>query len=109
MVKPTEFGSGNWLFIEDNYWVNWSSVIGAYAIGNCGTDAYYGDSVVIRYNHMFDINFSDYGTQGAPRGARKREICNNHLYNSQAHAIGGSRSGPTLIHDNILIGVSSGD
>jgi hypothetical protein len=106
--KPTGFGTGDWLFIEDNYWMNLTAqgIGGPYATGTCGTDSYWGGSAVIRYNHIFDVHFQDHGTQGNVRGARKREMYNNHLYNSQAHDYGGSRSGPTVSHDNVFLGVA---
>jgi len=100
---PTNYGSSQFLFIEDNTFThskqNLQGII----------DAYAGARFVVRHNTIFNSLITNHGTEstGRTRGCRAMEIYNNNYsgtnLNSQA---GGSRSGGTLFHHNTISGYS---
>src|SRR5438477_1123936 len=102
-AAPTSLGSEKFFFIEDNYIKN---VTGTPAFpkfdqrgGN--VDATWGGRYVFRYNHCYETQMQNHGTEGGRyRGCRAREIYNNDFHYAHAHGYGGSRSGVTITHDN---------
>jgi hypothetical protein len=99
-AAPTNFGSSQFLFIEDN-------ISGHGAI----TDAYAGARFVVRYNQLNDGDVQNHGTEstGRIRGSRAEEIYNNTFTGTNLNKfIGGSRSGVVLMHDNTVSGYWDG-
>jgi len=105
-ATPTNFGSEQFFFIEDNYLsASTSSPTG-------GPDDLYGGRWVWRYNHMYNVNTQSHGTEdGRWHGGRAREIYGNdeHYPKSYVGGICGIRSGVTVIHDNTVDGQWPGD
>jgi hypothetical protein len=102
-ASPTNFGSSQFFFVEDNYLANVSSPF--YQLGG-NTDDSRGGRWVFRYNHCYDIEIQTHGTEsGRYRGGRAREIYNNDFHYAHAHPFGGIRSGVTISHDNTFDGV----
>ena len=98
-AAPTGFGSSQWLFIEDNTWLDSGQSVGA-------IDSENGGRWVFRYNHVHGSFPSNHGTEsgGRGRGARAMEVYNNDFANTYQTAVGGSRGGSVLVHDNIAVG-----
>jgi hypothetical protein len=98
---PSNFGSKNFLFIEDNYIHNTTTTLTFGAI-----DAQFGGRYVVRHNHFYNTCPYTHGTEGRYRGARACEIYNNDFHISFSTAsTGQSRSGVTIWHDNTWAGV----
>jgi hypothetical protein len=103
-ATPTNFGSQEFFFMEDN-WVE--SVKAGNPTG--GPDDLRGARWVWRHNHMLNAQVQGHGTEdGRWRGGRAREIYNNDFHANGTFAMGGSRSGVTVIHDNTWWGVAPG-
>jgi hypothetical protein len=103
-ATPTNFGSQEFFFIEDNY-------LDARNAGSAtgGPDDLRGGRWVWRYNHCYDVSIQSHGTEdGRWRGGRAREIYNNDFHNTTTHGVGGVRSGVTVFHDNTFDGVAPG-
>ena len=100
---PTNYGSSQFLFIEDNTFTHSKQNLQGMI------DAYAGARFVVRHNTIFNSLITNHGTEstGRTRGCRAMEIYNNNYsgtnLNSQA---GGSRSGGTLFHHNTISGYS---
>jgi hypothetical protein len=102
-ASPTNFGGANFFFCEDNYVRNTHTPING-LIGF--TDGTFGCRYVWRYNHCYDIEIANHGTEGGRyRGGRALEMYNNDFHNTAAHQVGGIRSGCLLTHDNTFDGV----
>jgi hypothetical protein len=115
--SPTNFGSADFFFLEDNYIVNQTAPPypplpnGNIAEFAGATDDTLGGRWVFRYNHGYNIQPQGHGTQSGPgRGGRAREIYNNDFHSSFYHNGGGTRSGPHITHhntwDNVVKGVT---
>jgi hypothetical protein len=100
-AQPSNFGSGEFVFIENN-WLEANEA----THGAGGTDDVQGGRWVFRYNHCRgDIEVQSHGTEnGRQRGGRAREIYNNDFVYNTAHSVAGTRSGVTIIHDNTFAG-----
>jgi hypothetical protein len=101
-ARPTNFGSSQFFFVEDNYIANVSNFN---ELGGNSDDSN-GGVWVFRHNHCYDIEIQTHGTEtGRNRGGRAREIYNNDFHYAHAHAMGGIRGGVTITHDNTFDGV----
>src|SRR5262249_52106852 len=97
-AAPTNLGSEQFFFIEDNWIKNVTSPWVELA-GNI--DSTNGGRWVFRHNHCYETEIQNHGTEGGRyRGCRAREIYNNDFHYAHAHGYGGSRSGVTITHDN---------
>jgi hypothetical protein len=102
-ATPTNFGTEQFFFVEDNYIKNISSPFNE---GAGTTDDRDGARWVFRHNHCYDTHIASHGTEGGRfRGGRAREIYNNDFHYAHAHGTGGIRSGVTITHDNTWDGV----
>ena len=100
---PTNFGSEEFFFIEDNYLKSLTGV------DTGGPDDLRGGRWVWRHNHCYDTSIQSHGTEdGRWRGGRAREIYGNDFHNTTTHGVGGVRSGVTVFHDNTFDGVQPG-
>jgi hypothetical protein len=101
-AAPTNFGSSQFLFIEDN---TFNCNLPSYVLPI--TDAYGGSRFVVRHNTIHDGFVTEHGTEstGRIRGARAVEVYNNtYAGTNQNHFVGGLRSGTLLFHDNSVSG-----
>lgn len=94
------FGTAKFLFIEDNCFNNTS---GTALMGT--TDADFAARMVFRYNHFYDVQVGNHGTEGRYRGARAGEVYNNDFHFTTSTPLGGVRTGAYLFHDNSFSGV----
>jgi hypothetical protein len=102
-AAPTSLGSEKFFFIEDNYIKN---VTSPWDERGGNVDGTWGGRWVFRYNHCYDTQMQNHGTEGGRyRGCRAREIYNNDFHYTHPHACGGSRSGVMITHDNTFDGV----
>ncbi|HZR05353.1 MAG TPA: hypothetical protein VFA61_05960 [Candidatus Udaeobacter sp.] len=100
---PTNYGSSQFLFIEDNTFTHSQHNLRGMI------DAYAGARFVVRYNTIFNSLITNHGTEstGRTRGCRAMEIYNNNFDGTNLNSqLGGSRSGGTLFHDNTISGYS---
>src|SRR5206468_12456501 len=92
-ASPTNFGSSQFLFIEDNT----ASVANPESLVEKGiTDAVGGARFVVRYNVLTNVSVQTHGTEssGRVRGVRADEIYGNTFISTFAPAgLGGQRSG----------------
>jgi hypothetical protein len=98
--EPTNFGSSQFTFIEDNTITNLSTTTPTYF-----TDALAGARFVIRYNNFLGAVISDHGTEssGRQRGSRAFEVYKNTFNgNNLASNLGGSRSSRVIWHHNTI-------
>jgi hypothetical protein len=99
---PTNYGSSQFLFIEDN---TFTSNVAPFS--SSATDGLNGCRFVARHNTFFDTEVQNHGTDsgGRERGGRAIEIYNNNFIGSNITAsLGGARSGGVLLHDNTISG-----
>jgi hypothetical protein len=98
-AAPANYGSSQFLFIEDNVFQGNGTGIGGV------TDAYAGARFVIRHNIMNGAITFNHGTEstGRERGCRAMDIYENDIdgYNINRFA-GSTRSGSFLFHSNRL-------
>jgi hypothetical protein len=94
------YGTDKFWFIEDN------TITGFDSTPNGVTDSYFGARFVVRHNYIKNGYIGDHGTEGRGRGQRVKEVYNNTFKTptSTFHP-GGQRSGTSLWHDNISIGL----
>lgn len=100
-AAPTNFGSSEFLFIEDNQFVNNGTSNAA------ATDAYGGARFVVRHNTIFNSFVTNHGTEstGRIRGGRAMEVYRNTFTGTNLNRfVGGIRSGVALFHDNSISG-----
>jgi hypothetical protein len=100
-AAPTNFGSSEFLFLEDNNFVNTGSANAPV------TDAYGGARFVVRHNTIFNSFVTNHGTEstGRIRGTRAMEVYRNTFTGTNLNRfVGGSRSGVALFHDNNISG-----
>jgi hypothetical protein len=105
-ATPTNFGSQEFFFIEDNYIDSSATGVGG------GPDDLEGARWVWRHNHCYSMQVQSHGTENARwHGGRAREVYNNDFHFSQGYVggVGGIRSGVTLFHDNTIDGQWPGD
>ncbi len=99
-ATPINWGSENFLFVEDNHFEYDTSF---YAIN----DGFGGGRVVFRYNMVVNGWFEQHGTEsgGRARGGRGGEIYGNTFdcKNAVASTLTNLRSGTWLIHNNTAI------
>jgi len=99
-AAPTNYGSSQFLFIEDNTFIS-NDPVYLYPL----TDAYAGARFVVRHNTAGGFFVANHGTESTtrPRGCRAMEIYNNTFNGHNLNDfVGGSRSGGTLFHDNTI-------
>jgi hypothetical protein len=102
-ATPTNFGTEEFWFIEDNY------IKSLATSPTGGPDDLRGGRWVFRHNHLYDAEVQSHGTEdGRWRGGRAREVYGNDFHNTTAHGVGGVRSGVTVLHDNTFHGVAPG-
>jgi hypothetical protein len=97
---PTNFGSSQFLFFEDNTFTCNSASLDALC------DAYDGARFVLRHNTITGFTFQNHGTEssGRRRGTRATEFYNNLCDGRNLNQfVGGSRSGSQVIHNNICV------
>src|SRR5438128_4509740 len=100
-AAPTNYGSSQFLFIEDNAFAHSQQSL------HSATDAYAGARFVVRHNSIFNGVVANHGTEstGRARGARAMEVYNNTYTGTNLNRfVGGSRSGGVLFHDNDVSG-----
>ena len=98
---PTNLGSSEFLFLEDNEFINKGSAL--YAM----IDAYGGARFVVRHNRIFNCNIGNHGTEstGRVRGGRAMEVYRNTFTGTNLNRFpGGCRSGVAVFHDNSISG-----
>jgi hypothetical protein len=101
-AAPTNFGSTDFLFFENNYFINTGTTYMEFM-----TDALAGARFVVRYNVVHNCYVTDHGTEsgGRIRGSRAMEVYNNtYTGTNLANFVGGSRSSRVLFHDNNISG-----
>jgi hypothetical protein len=99
-AAPTNFGSSEFLFIEDNTFTNTGGGL------STATDAYEGARFVFRHNTTLGIYVTDHGTEstGRGRGGRAYECYNNNMDgNGLNKFVCNSRSSTVLVHDNTIV------
>jgi hypothetical protein len=100
-AAPTEFGSSQFLFIEDNTFTD--TVNADFPV----TDAHAGARFVVRHNSITNGFVANHGTEstGRVRGCRAMEVYNNTFSGTNLNRfVGGSRSGGALYHHNNISG-----
>src|SRR6266508_557195 len=99
-IEPAYYGSGKFIFIEDNCFNNTSGNEFAGVL-----DDLRGARWVLRYNHLYDVEVQSHGTEsGRYRGGRARECYNNDFHFTVTRNAGGIRSGGIITHDNTWYG-----
>ena len=101
-AAPTNFGSSDFLFFENNYFINTGTTYMEFM-----TDALAGARFVVRYNVIHNCYVTDHGTEsgGRIRGSRAMDVYNNtYTGTNLANFVGGSRSSRVLFHDNNISG-----
>jgi hypothetical protein len=101
-AAPTNFGSSQFTFFEDNDVTSTSTTNLKSFI-----DSYAGARYVARYNTIHNANFGGHGTEtsGRFRGERVKEIYNNTFIGTNLNSIiGNTRSGVMVLHDNTISG-----
>jgi hypothetical protein len=100
-VATTQFGSSQFLFIEDNTFTHSDSASKGI------TDSYAGGRFVVRHNNIFNGLIANHGTEstGRQRGGRAMEVYNNTFTGTDLNRfVGDVRSGGVLFHDNAISG-----
>src|SRR5438132_4116228 len=100
-AAPTSFGSEKFVFMEDNYLKNTTTV---QTIGD--TDCYYGGRYVFRHNHCYNVTPNSHGTEGRFRGSRAIEVYNNDFHYTFSANMGQLRGGTAVWHDNTWSGTA---
>jgi hypothetical protein len=105
-AAPTNFGSSQFLFIEDNTFSNQPN-------GSLGgvTDAVAGARFVVRHNNITNMYVANHGTDstGRTRSCRAIEVYNNTYTGTGLNKfVGGTRGGLILFHDNTISGYWDG-
>jgi hypothetical protein len=98
--SPSNFGTGQFLFIEDNTFTGRS-------LGDDAVDSLLGARYVFRHNTCVNSGFGGHGTEsgGRYRGMRAIEGYNNTFSGTiQGWWVATIRSGVAIIHDNTLSG-----
>lgn len=98
-AAPANFGSSQFLFIEDNTFTAPGGSL------QTATDAYEGARFVFRHNTTYSIYVTDHGTEstGRGRGGRAFEVYNNNMDGGSSNKfVCNSRSSTVLIHDNTI-------
>ena len=97
------YGTEKFFFMEDNT-ARESSVTGAKSF----VDTFYGGRWVARHNYLLNCIPNGHGTEGGEaRGQRANEFYDNTVKMTVPWSGGGQRSGTSLWHDNLFIGVES--
>jgi hypothetical protein len=105
-AAPTNFGSSQFLFIEDNTFSNQPN----YSLGGV-TDAVAGARFVVRHNSIYNCSIYNHGTDstGRARSCRAIEVYNNTFTGTNLNKfVGGTRGGLVLFHDNTISGYWDG-
>ncbi len=101
---PTQLGTNQAIYVEDSYYINKNTTIGAEGF----FDAYYGAKIVVRYNTIIGNQIGGgHGTDsGQYRGVVSYEIYGNSISNSTGHSsvILNTRSGTLLFWNNVVGG-----
>ena len=92
--QPTGWGSADFFFVEDNYIKNSTNA----RADVCDGDA--GMKVVLRHNHIYNLDVANHGTEGVSRGGRAIELYNNDFHLTNINSPGGVRSGGVLFYNN---------
>jgi hypothetical protein len=101
-AAPTNFGSSQFTFFEDNDVTSTNT-----SNTKSFIDSYAGGRFVARYNTIHNANFGGHGTEtsGRFRGERAKEIYNNTFIGTNLNSIiGNTRSGVMVLHDNTISG-----
>jgi hypothetical protein len=100
-AAPANWGSSQFLFIEDNVITNSNSVYEGQL-----TDGFNGGRFVIRHNIITNQAIGNHGTEtpGRGRSGRAEEIYNNTFdCNHVNRFVSGNRGGGELFHDNTIV------
>jgi hypothetical protein len=93
-IAPSNFGTNDFVFIEDNDLRHDNSSYAA-------VDAFAGARYVLRYNMMYNSRQGGHGTEGQrSRGVRAVENYGNTHINTEVGLIANIRGGVQLIYDN---------
>jgi hypothetical protein len=96
------YGTGKFFFMEDN------TVRSNTRKPRSFVDTFYGGRWVARHNYLSNTIPSGHGTEGGTaRGQRVSEFYDNTVNMTVPWGAGGQRSGTSLWHDNVFIGVES--
>jgi FG-GAP-like repeat len=98
---PTNFGSSQFLFLEDNTYACTAAALRPM------TDAYAGARFVVRHNSLYNANIANHGTDssGRLRSGRAMEIYNNtFIGRNLGNIVGGCRGGIVLFYNNTVSG-----
>jgi hypothetical protein len=100
-AAPANWGSSQFLFIEDNVITNSNTVYEGQL-----TDAFNGGRFVVRHNMITNQAIGNHGTEtpGRGRSGRAEEIYNNTFdCNHVNRFVSGNRGGSELFHDNTIV------
>jgi hypothetical protein len=96
------YGTGKFFFMEDN------TVRSNTRRAASFVDTFYGGRWVARHNYLLNCIPNGHGTEGgAARGQRASEFYDNTVNMTVLWSGGGQRSGTSLWHDNLFIGIES--
>jgi hypothetical protein len=99
-AAPADWGSSQFLFLEDNTFTNLDKIFQVQVI-----DVYGGGRVVVRHNVIRGGQTSNHGTEstGRTRSARAMEIYDNQIScNNLNKYAGGNRGGGELFYNNTI-------
>ena len=100
-AAPANWGSSQFLFLEDNVITNSNSVYEGQL-----TDGFNGGRFVVRHNMITNQAIGNHGTEtpGRGRSGRAEEIYNNTFdCNHVNRFVSGNRGGGVLFHDNTIV------
>ena len=100
-AAPANWGSSQFLFLEDNVITNSNSVYEGQL-----TDGFNGGRFVVRHNMITNQAIGNHGTEtpGRGRSGRAEEIYNNTFdCNHVNRFVSGNRGGGELFHDNTIV------
>jgi hypothetical protein len=103
-AAPSNYGSSQFLFLEDNSWT------ATRASPLSATDGLNGCRFVVRHCTLSNTQITNHGTEsgGRERGSKEMEIYNNTFTATRySRTVAGSRAGGVLFHDNTISGFQS--
>lgn len=124
--ESMEAGTGDALFVEDNYFTIDSNWTGTPGVHDCVIDTYQGGKLVIRYNEIdgdnlpvdWDSQYFTFTTHGsaaggtspaywqensaARRGQSVVEVYNNYIHGKYIARLFSARGSANLVHDNVI-------
>jgi hypothetical protein len=99
------YGTNKFFFVEDNR-ING----GGTSVLSGNTDSFNGARFVLRHNYWQNAQPNSHGTEGGlGRGQRAWEVYDNTFNWTVANPAAGQRSGTSLWHDNVYLGIEQGN